>query len=272
MKKKLLLFVMLLLIGTSSALAADHEPIARFGRQWVYYNRFETSDGVIYTPTVYEFKGDTLIEMPPGTQVPFLRLCEDEYRFVADEDADNQWGGYIVHTNHQVALAHSSTSTGIFYVTQNLSYYPWPLVGVPDGREFDGYGYMYIVYFADMDIRMFFNHVEIPRGDLYRLQLNELSKIDIGGVECDCWHGEEPYRKWIDGLGFLQTNWEVTDDGRYISFLSFFNLNVRNYPQYSRVLSHVVDNGSIVFKGELYDFFAENGFDPAAGGIPVIEE
>lgn len=274
MKRKLALFSFIALALVAGA-KTSYVPIVKEGKQWVYYNRCETPNGIIYTPTVYEFDGDTLVSTP-GSNYTFKKLYEDEYRFVADADIDNQWGGYIVHSRRLVALLrHGRTANRELYVRLRLSSYKWPPVGFVYDSEIPGYCHEYEVYNFMNEPNQVFMRYNLSVSELghFFSSFGQKQEIVINGTTCDYYETDVPYRKMIEGIGYVQTNWELTDDGRYVSFPSFFNLNVSAYPECSRVLSHVVDNGIIVFKGELYDFFVENGFAPsAAGGIVIVEQ
>ena len=100
----------------------------------MYYDRQETPNSVIYTQTIYEFTGPPVVI--DTSNKTYTGLYEDEYRFVADEEADNEIGGYLIHSRHLVAIARENQVTGELYVRQNLSYYKWPLVGyIYDGEK-----------------------------------------------------------------------------------------------------------------------------------------
>ena len=106
----------------------------------------------------------------------------------------------------------------------------------------------------------------------YFSSFGEKTTLEINGTLRECYETNVPYRKLIEGIGYVQTNWEHQDN-EYLSFANFINLSSMEFGNHHRVLSHVIENGNVVFKGELYNFFVENGLNPETDSdIPIIEE
>ena len=252
--KKILIWLIATLgvqaVGTAQTFTLCN-PIVKDSKQWVYYMRYKVMDGYVYTPVVYELKGDTTI----GNH-QYLKLYRDAYFY--DKKTEE-----IKHT--RTVCAYMREHLNKVYVRERGRFYKMPLYGwvtAPDFRESD-IGYEYLIYLQG-DINCFDQIALTVREREIYFSFTAEKQIEYNGCKRYCYTTNDPYRMMIEGVGYVQTNW---GSGPHpVVFSNFYNLNPIqfNAPEWfpNGVLSHVIEHGEIIFKGELYDYFKENAYDP----------
>ena len=266
--KRLILFMSLLSVMIISVNGADYNPIVREGVKWVYYDyqhqNYENPlepPKVIFFPIVYEFKRD---EENPESE--FLVLWEDHTYL-------KYLTGEIMREIKPVARACD------IYLEQH--YLPYdrhtviakrvgsqePLIG--NYLRTDEDGPVYEIYDFPL-VSMFFDRVRLTkteRENMYTFIGKGTVKMEDGS-ERECWNSVNPAFKLIDGIGFVATDWSNTNN----SVLNFIDL--ANKKQASiRVLSHVIENGVIIYKSPCYDIIQANVYDPdKPNGNTAVED
>ena len=258
------------MLATSVANASAFVPIVREGVQWVYYDHCvvlaEDGNGnygeqgeynLKFYPVVYEFKGDTLIN---GHR--FLRLWEDRTRF------DRRTGDVVMRTDSVVAFAcweedytMGREMGGRMYALRNG---PAPLTGQFQMMNDGWYGYLvYTIDHFPVDFVSSWDRVPLTRdGREQVFNFTGVSTIEVNGTERRCHTTDVPHRMFIEGIGYVITDF---DNRPYCP--NFLDLNLTG-PQ-MRVLSHVIEDGEIVFKGERYDYIQQFLDEDPEDGVGV---
>ena len=245
--------------GYAQETETDYVPIVQEGRKWVYYqfepnrspgNRVETLPNDIYLPITYEFSGDTLVDY-----TMYKKLYMDRT--------------YIL--NHEIKR--EKIMVGLAYETQQCvyarsSYYEIPLVGILRRGALSKQNLEYMIYGniipnGGIDLQLFFDDVPLTKFIREKLfTFTGTDYIEINGTQRIRYKTSEPYLNFIEGIGYVQTNFNTGSTATHKSsyLWNFFNLQVVS--NNATILSHVIEDGEVVFKGELYNEIQLNAYDP----------
>ena len=239
MKKIVLLLVCVLALGIVKSFA--YEPIVKEGKQWVYYmvrNFNEGGASIEYAlPYVFYFEGDTTINM-----FSYKILHVDGYFPTYNPSSLEP----VHHSNAIVAFAREDAGVGVKVYYKNS--YIFPFLG-----RFMGYD---ILIYPPLDQSLDFIQGHFDRVGLTVNQRNRYGTftgtdaIDINGTDRHVYNTSIDYIKLIEGIGFIQTNEDSL--GPIANFLY-----LRDDTENEWIFSHLIEDGEIVYKGELYDYFAE---------------
>lgn len=237
MKRFLLLLVCALVLG--SAVSNAYEPIVKEGKQWVYYEIREIKEDGRWKqyafPMMFYFEGDTTI----NGYYSYKKLYEDCY--TVDYNAIS-----VHHFQGLVACARENDNGEVVVYYKNN--YVFPFIGRCSGYE--------IIIYNRLDqsleaIQQHFDNVGLTVRQRNRYgTFTGTGTININGSSRHVYNTNTDYIKLIEGIGLVQTN---KDNFKPIANFLYLRDDTEN----NWIFSHLIENGEIVFKGELYDYFAE---------------
>ncbi|MBP5316046.1 MAG: hypothetical protein J6Y87_09325 [Muribaculaceae bacterium] len=272
MKKFIVFIVALLGISVVSSAGDNQYPIAKEGKKWVYYYPYTEVDQVRFYPISYEFEGDTVIQ-----DATYLILWEDKTtpiydsnrRYIVDYKRERKQEAYVRDVFQPSGILRQT-------VCARRAGSLKPLTGV--FWQADENGGTYVVYWFPF-VQEHFDDAKLTkaqRDELFTFTGTETITLE-NGEQRTCWKTKEPYRKLIEGIGYVTTAW-VNGPGTH----NFIDLDIFDYnPNSPRhpILSHVTEYGQIIYKGESYDIIQRTAFDPdnaqrgdtGVNDIPVVE-
>ncbi len=251
MKRTNLILVFLLAMTAVRVMA--YEPVVKENKKWVYYQPYTlpTPSGgyeTVYFPLVYEFSGDTVI-----MGATWLKLWEDRYRVAGVQtEAGLQWE--VRHFRELELVAREQWD----YVCVRRVKNNFP-VGEQHGDETVA---VYSLQVGGALQKEYFERIRLSKDEREHLYnfTGEREKITINGTERNCYPTDNPSRRLIEGIGYAVTNFD--DD--HPSSKNFIDLGIYGR-QMLYVLSHVIEDGEIIFKGEMYDYIHSSKiYDPDA--------
>ncbi len=256
--KRMKALLLLLAVAGAASVAMAYEPIVKENKQWVYYewtSQYGSGEMTFY-PTVYEFRGDTVIQ---GKQ--YHKLWEDRYMFnIQTKEFDHSVEVVAYVRESQGTFSVTGTSYHYVYARRVGSYQP--LTGMFSSEDEDGAEY--IVYQFGRSMTDFYYTVlmtELQRNNLFDFTKEYQTFVDDNGTERVCWPTSLEQRKIIEGIGYVITN---TGGNQYF-VQNFIDLEARR--DMMRIFSHLIVNGKITFKGDAYDFIHEHEiYAPEGGG------
>lgn len=281
MKKLFVLLMTMLCIHSISEAQSSSPLMVKEGKKWVYYKYGPIASEYWYFPTIYEFEGDTLL----GGGVKYKKLYEDIYFYITKETSEEYIPeGCTYGYNHMRNIVAFFREEGSKVYVRPVPYrYYLPIVGCISNLPLPRIeSYEYIVYDWSYEAEEWFKQVPLSVYDRENFfTFTGKTDIEINGVRRACYSTSAPCRKMIEGIGYVQTNWEST--AQRAQFTNFFHLIPRathvNNPmerfiRNGEVLSHVIEDGEIVFKGEMYEIFQEKGLNPdkPIGSNTAVEE
>ena len=238
--KKTLLISILILLGMSQAAAQEYEyvPFVREGVKWVYFynnrgNQYYPPDPDLQTGTVYlnlEFKGDTLIN---GKDYKALHKY---YRNAINEENDT----IPIYLREENKVVYGIVPDGKTYADcpiGNICEGGVIFEDIRDGNEFVLYDFQDPVAYWD-------SHYNISP----YYQLLSIDTIAIGNHHvkqyANTLGGPEPFYI-IEGIGIDAPGDSYTLFPCRPGFTGYYDTSFH--------LSHVVENGEIIYKGIYYD-------------------
>ena len=262
--KRINLFCALLLIAGAFGQVQAFEPIVKENKQWVYYENSRTKENgkvkITYFPIVYEFKGDTLI----NGEV-YKRLWEDRYKGAEGHRPLDE----VIHTNKVVAYVREYNPYMLgpcVFAVRADSYEP--LVGIYRGHTDDGRG-IYLIYNETGHMGHALDESPMSAYDrehLFDFKGREYTyeTVEGGNGELICFPTTNPYARIVEGVGFFICGYPylTRTNANFIDLRGHYTDEFENY--IDRVLSHVLLDGEIYYKTEMYDFIQEYGtvYDP----------
>ena len=265
MKKYIVL--MIVLFGFHAvAEAQSYAPMVKEGKKWVYYKMHYTTQGYVYFPTIYEFRGDTVMG---GER--YKKLYEDLYLYIKSGTTNLPSSSFTEGVNHlNRIVAYFREEGSKVYVRDTPFIYYLPLVGCIYNTPIKNFYYEYIVYDWSCDANEWFKQVPLSVYDRENyFTFTDKTMIEINGTKRVCYNTSKPYLKMIEGIGYVQTNWESTlTPALFTNFYHLIPLTkhnnnpLRQLMRYGVVLSHVIEDEEIIYKGELYDIIQQSAFDP----------
>ena len=251
MKRTNLILAFLLAMTAGKVMA--YEPVVKENKKWVYYetHTLPTPSGdyeMVWFPLVYEFSGDTVIMGDT-----WLKLWEDRYRVAGvHTEAGLQWE--VQHfRNLELVAREQWDHVCVRRVKNNFP------VGQQRGDETVA---VYSLKVWGATQKEYFESIRLSKDErefLYNFT-GECERITINGTERNCYPTDNPSRRLIEGIGYAVTN----IDGDLPSSKNFIDLGIYGRTM-SSVLSHVIEDGEIIFKGEMYDYIHSSKiYDPDA--------
>ena len=239
MKKILMLLVCAFAFGVTMH---AYEPIVKEGRQWVYYKLVEINENdrwVKYAlPQTLYFEGDTIIR-----NTNYKKLHAEQW----DKNYNTSQNPNPLYNYHAIlcfANEYENGQVNVYYKNN----YIYPFIGRCRGYD--------VIVYPRLDqsienIQKHFDSVGLTVKQRNRYgTFTGTDVININGTERHVYNTSVNYIKLIEGIGMVQTNFD--DFPPIANFLY-----LRDDAEYQWILSHVIEDGEIVFKGELYDYFAE---------------
>ena len=239
MKKLLFLLACILVLGAAESGA--YEPIVKEGKQWVYYQKsMVTINKVTYSlPMRMYFEGDTMLSAEK------YKKLHMEYTQKANDNA-------TIETRHFVAGYAREDANGnvMVYYKGNMIY---PYVGAYTGYD--------IIVYPNLEkgieaVQYMFDCMGLTVGQRarYGTITGEDTEI-IGGKKRHVYKTSTDRIKLIEGIGMIQTN----DETGYRRLANFMYL--RDEVSNPFLFSHYIEDGEIVYKGELYDYYSQFDYE-----------
>ena len=256
MKKLLMLLACTMVSGILHSYAVV--PLLMESRKWVYYEliRVDNSGQKGWTPAIYELNGDTVVN-----NVTYHKLYKDYYHHNGLE---------LRHYYALAALVREEIKNNRATVYARKSpMYQWPLLGAISGEEVPGWGYEYRVYVFLSNSLNWFESVPLSVYDrTHYFTFTDKTEIEINGTVRACYNTDDPCRKMIEGVGYIDAN----VGGK--PFANFIHMNPI-HKNWFWAFSHLIEDGEIVYKGENYDYLIENDYIKnmnQSSGVEDIEE
>ena len=256
--KKLILMILLVLLGIGQMVALEYEyvPFVREGVKWVYY--FRNSD-VVYPPYPY---------LPVGTVPLTLEFKGDaEFNGKTYKAMHKYYGNSInvendtipIYMREEDKVVYAIIPDGKFYSDCPIGNYA-PMDGtilyddaIHEGREF-------ILYDFNNPIDYWNNIVENSLDWYYDSYYLNMDTIEVGDHLAKRYVGQIISEfHMIEGIGI---------DGYYSYTLSFFMPMILGLGGPTFHLSHVVEDGNIIYKGLYYLPDIMTGLDEVVADHP----
>ena len=246
MKRYITIPAILLLAMSASSQTYNFKPLVKENKQWVYYEGGYDDHVVTYYPVVYEIKGDTVID-----GVSYKKLWEDYCHFDPIQKT-------VTRTIKVVAYLREETGAGKVYARRAGSHRP--LTGVFNSE--DSYGAEFLIY-DFTGVEYFFKNEVMANGwqrtTLFDLNWYDMEEIEVGGETLRCWPTRFSGHKIIEGIGYVVSD-DYDSTGAWVQNFVDLSLTRRG-----RAFSHVIEDGEIFFKSNVYDkIHKENIYDPDA--------
>ena len=266
--KKTLLFTLFALLGITQAVAQEYEyvPFVREGVKWVYYYENDFGRDVLDMPEgtqyySFEMKGDVLIGDKHYKPVILTHYLDENGKekevedfvpiYLREEDK-------VVYAIHADGIQHPQCPVGIY------QYIGYPYNGLPlpaPSEEFVLYDFNDPKAFYDT----FFEEMAPWSGsegyDPY-VEYLKTDTVTLGNHQSKCHYFNSIYyaeNKIIEGVGY---------DGYVGMPLFYFDKRIAGF-QVDYYLSHVIENGEVIYKGRWYDPDNRVGIDEVVTERPA---
>ncbi|MBR6284085.1 MAG: hypothetical protein IKR25_07310 [Muribaculaceae bacterium] len=267
--RQIRMMLALLLMACFASQVSAYKPMLREGKQWFYYmpagGKMVNGKPVPnFYPVVYTLDGDTVIN-----GVTYMRLVEDECYPDLRTNTVSRTVKVVAYVRESIqeGFDYGPTTADASAVYARRAGSHKPLRG--DFRTCDDFGAEYMVYLFNFQGQQEFIRL-IPttgpeRECLFNYQSGTPEVEVFEGEERMVWHTDNPFRQLVEGVGYMITN---TGPATNLYVRNFIDLEAY-HDAYTRVLSHVVEDGRIIFRSDLYDLIMSNAYDPEApGGDP----
>ncbi len=268
--KRMKVLLLLLAVAGAVSMAMAYEPIVKENKQWVYYRlhirnipqNWPQVDTLFY-PCVYEFKGDTVVD-----GFTYKKLWRDYAYTEVVSPAPGQ--------PHEIVPRHEH---GVVMLVRELAEFVYarrvgshrPLVGHEGAATplHQDIGPEYNIFKPTMlkDIQPWFDSTPLTKKQREEMfTFTDMDFITINGTQRRRHIASYPNRYLIEGIGYVRTAADLDSNPT-----SFIDLEPAHW---LFMLSHVTEDGEIIFKTDDYDFIRSMGriYDPDApeggGDVP----